>query len=87
MTDDTAGAMAHLRQSCAIAAGKAPAPTMTDMFTGEARQVTCWEAGGWYSCPQCGKTCLVLTDGSIEWVSCRSCETVTGIPWYEPTQT
>ena len=80
VTDDTAGAMAHLRQSCAIAAGKAPVPTMTDMFTGEARQVTCWEAGGFYVCGTCGTQCSVLTNGHTEWVSCQSCETVTGFP-------
>lgn len=70
MTDDTAGAMAHLRQSCAIAAGKAPAPTMTDMFTGEARQVTCWETGGYAYCGNCGKWHPVFTDGRLEWVAC-----------------
>ena len=80
MTDDTAAAMDHLRQSCAIAAGKAPVPTMTDMFTGEARQVTCWETDGFYACWTCGAACSVLTNGHTEWVSCPSCETVTGIP-------
>ena len=80
MTNDTAEAMDHLRQSCAIAAGKAPAPTMTDMFTGEARQVTCWETDGVYACWTCGAACSILTDGYTEWVSCPSCETVTGIP-------
>lgn len=80
MTDDTAAAMDHLRQSCAIAAGKAPVPTMTDMFTGEARQVTCWATGALFACGECGARCCVLTDGYTEWVSCQSCETVTGIP-------
>jgi len=79
MADDTAAAMDHLRQSCAIAAGKAPVPTMTDMFTGEARQVTCWETDGVYACWTCGAACPILTDGHTEWVSCQSCETVTGV--------
>ena len=80
MADDTAAAMDHLRQSCAIAAGKAPVPTMTDMFTGEARQVTCWATGGLFACGACGARCCVLSDGHTEWISCQSCETVTGIP-------
>ena len=80
MTDDTAGAMAHLRQSCAIAAGKAPVPTMTDMFTGEARQVTCWETDGFAPCLNCRIPRNILTDGHKEWVSCPSCESVFMLP-------
>ena len=80
MTDDTAAAMDHLRQSCAIAAGKAPVPTMTDMFTGEARQVTCWATDGVYACGACDASCCVFTDGYTEWVICQFCHSITGIP-------
>lgn len=73
MADDTAGAMDHLRQSCAIAAGKAPPPPPpyrpeVDPF-GE-RQVTCWETGVHVHCCNCGKRHPIFTDGRLEWVAC-----------------
>ena len=85
MADDTAGAMAHLRQSCAIAAGKAkppvpprPRPVMEDMFTGEAIQATCWGTGEWAECAECGCDIVVVTDGRKEWGTCLECDHVTG---------
>lgn len=66
MPDDTTAAMAHLRESCAIAAGKVAPPL----------QVTCWEYGGWYDCPACSAPCPVMTDGRKLWASCPLCETV-----------
>lgn len=80
MSDDTADAMANLRESCAIAAGKAPMPTMTDMFTGEARQVTCYQTGEWAECVGCGWDVIVVTDGRKEWATCPECGDVTTFP-------
>lgn len=87
MPDDTAAAMAHLRESCAIAAGKVepsvparPRPRLEDELTGDPILVTCWEAGGWYTCGTCRERCRVLTDGRKLWVSCQACETVRFIP-------
>ena len=91
VTDDTAGAMDHLRQSCAIAAGKAPAPPPpyrpeVDPFS--ERQVTCWGTGEWAECAKCGSDIVVVTDGRKEWGTCLECDRVIEfIPWFEPTQT
>lgn len=70
MTDDTTAAMDHLRESCAIAAGKRV----------DDAQVTCWETGESARCRSCGNWCWVVTDGCKEWTSCVDCETVTVIP-------
>ena len=64
MTDDTTAAMDHLRESCAIAAGKAPAV--------DERQVTCWVTNKRSFCGHCFKTHPVFTDGRLEWSSCDS---------------
>lgn len=80
MADDTTAAMDHLRESCAIAAGKAPVPTMTDMFTGEARQVTCWQNGEATRCLLCGNWIPIATDGRAEWASCPDCGVTRDIP-------
>lgn len=74
---DTAEAMAHLRESCAIAAGKAPVPIPkrpeVDPFKRvDDAQVTCWVTNKRSFCGHCFKTHPVFTDGRLEWSSCDS---------------
>ena len=87
MTTNTTDAMARLRESCAIAAGKAPQsvprrprPLLSDSITDVPILVTCWEVGGFSDCENCGRPCSVLTDGRKDWISCKDCETVRVIP-------
>lgn len=67
MDDDTFTAMAHLRESCAIAA--------SGIGRQDQAQVTCWETDGYAPCLSCGTPRNILADGRKEWVSCLSCET------------
>lgn len=67
MPDDTTAAMAHLRESCAIATGKVEPPL----------QVTCWSTGEWANCEGCGADIIVATDGRKEWATCLGCGHVT----------
>ena len=78
MTDDTTAAMDHLRESCAIAAGKVPPPPAyrpeVDPFRRvDDAQVTCWETGEWAECVGCGWDVIVVTDGRREWATCPEC--------------
>ena len=72
MTDDTIAAMDHLRESCAIAAGKAPVV--------DDAQVTCWATGAERACWYCFNWSAVMTDGRKEWIDCVPCGTVTTFP-------
>ena len=67
MTDDTTAAMDHLRESCAIAAGK----------RADDAQVTCWQTGEWAECVGCGWDVIVVTDGRREWATCPECGDIT----------
>ena len=67
MTDDTTAAMDHLRESCAIAAGKLV----------DDAQVTCWQTGEWAECVGCGWDVIVVTDGRREWATCPECGDIT----------
>lgn len=72
MTDDTTAAMDHLRESCAIAAGRVPVVAE--------RHVTCYQTGEWAECVGCGRDVIVVTDGRKEWATCPECGDVTAFP-------
>ncbi len=77
MSDDTTAAMDHLRESCAIAAGKVPPPPPyrpeIDPFKRvDDAQVTCWATGRRHPCPECGAATPIMSDGRKEWIHCVS---------------
>ena len=85
MTDDTTAAMDHLRESCAIAAGKVPPPPAyrpeVDPFKrADDAQVTCWATGTQRACGYCFNLVDVVTDGRGKWTNCALCGTVTTFP-------